>query len=84
MAKKQNKNKTTSTRYKHYKLEGNKLTRTKKNCPKCGAGYFLAKHKDREYCGHCGYTTFESKKTVEKKEAPKKEAKSEEKPKEKK
>lgn len=76
MAKKKNKNKVTSTRYKHYKIEGDKITRAKKTCPKCGAGYFLAQHKDREYCGHCGYTEFTSK------QKPKEEVK--EKPKEKK
>lgn len=30
-----------------------------KNCPKCGAGVKLAEHKDRRYCGKCGY--FEKK-----------------------
>ena len=29
--------------------------RTKKTCPKCGPGYFLAQHKDRISCGHCQY-----------------------------
>jgi small subunit ribosomal protein S27Ae len=36
-------------------VEGNKLTRTRKSCPKCGAGVFLAEHKDRTSCGRCGY-----------------------------
>lgn len=61
MAKRKVKNKRPGTRYKYYKLEGGKLVRTKKNCPKCGAGYFLAEHKDRDYCGHCGYTQFKTK-----------------------
>jgi ubiquitin-small subunit ribosomal protein S27Ae len=26
-----------------------------RSCPKCGAGYFLAEHKDRRTCGKCGY-----------------------------
>ena len=30
-------------------------------CPKCGAGVFLAKHKDRVSCGRCGYTEFAAK-----------------------
>lgn len=30
-----------------------------KYCPKCGAGYRLAEHKDRRSCGKCGY--FEKK-----------------------
>jgi len=65
MAGKKVKNKVPSTRYKYYKIEGSKLVRTKKTCPKCGAGYFLAQHKDRDYCGNCHYTEFKSK------EAPK-------------
>lgn len=27
----------------------------RKSCPKCGAGVFLAEHKDRLSCGRCGY-----------------------------
>lgn len=42
----------------YYKLEGDKLTRTKKHCPKCGPGVFMAEHKDRVSCGKCGYTEF--------------------------
>lgn len=40
----------------YYKIEGNELKRTKKPCPKCGAGIFLAEHKDRFVCGKCSYT----------------------------
>lgn len=25
------------------------------SCPKCGAGTFLAEHKDRRTCGKCNY-----------------------------
>ena len=32
-----------------------------KFCPKCGAGVFMAKHKDRLTCGKCGYTEFSKK-----------------------
>lgn len=39
-----------------YKVEGDKLTRVNKNCPKCGPGVFLAKHKDRLSCGKCNYS----------------------------
>lgn len=39
-----------------YKVEGGKLVRLRKACPKCGAGTFLAEHKDRNSCGKCGYT----------------------------
>ncbi len=39
-----------------YQLDGNKLTRTRPVCPKCGPGVFMATHKDRVSCGSCGYT----------------------------
>ena len=35
----------------------NTLKRTHKSCPRC-KGSFLAKHKDRQACGLCGYTEF--------------------------
>lgn len=40
----------------HYKVEGNKVVRARRDCPKCGPGRFLAQHKDRLACGNCGYT----------------------------
>lgn len=39
-----------------YKVEGNNIIRTRKTCLKCGAGVFMAEHKDRYACGKCGYT----------------------------
>ncbi|MBL7147944.1 MAG: 30S ribosomal protein S27ae [Nanoarchaeota archaeon] len=54
MAKRKIKNKVPSKRYSKYKLEGNKLIKSK-FCPKCGDGIFLGKHKDRYFCGKCGY-----------------------------
>ncbi len=42
-----------------YKIDGDKITREKAFCPKCGPGVFLAKHKDRVSCGKCGYTEFQ-------------------------
>ena len=33
-----------------------------KFCPKCGAGVYMAAHKDRQYCGKCHYTEFSGKK----------------------
>ena len=48
-----------------FKVEGEKIVRQRKNCPKCGDGVFLAEHKDRSSCGKCGYTEFKSKKPVE-------------------
>jgi small subunit ribosomal protein S27Ae len=41
-----------------YKLEGGKLTRNRKHCPKCGPGVFMGEHNDRTSCGKCGYTEF--------------------------
>ncbi len=46
----------------YYKVEGDHIVRTHRTCPKCGEGYFLAEHKDRWTCGHCGYTEFKEKK----------------------
>ncbi len=40
---------------KYYKIEGDKLVRTHKECPECGPGTFLANHSDRKSCGKCGY-----------------------------
>ena len=51
-----------------FKVEGNKITRNRKHCPKCGPGVFIAEHKDRFSCGKCGYTEF---KGGHKKEEPK-------------
>ena len=42
--------------WKYYKIEGDKIVRNKKICPKCGS--FLADHKDRLYCGKCHFTQF--------------------------
>ncbi len=39
-----------------YEVTGDKLTRKKVPCPKCGAGVFMAEHADRWSCGKCGYT----------------------------
>lgn len=46
---------------KYYKIEGDKLVRVHRTCPKCGPGYFLADHYDRWSCGKCGYTVFKRK-----------------------
>lgn len=73
--KKTPKNQPTSKKYSKYKVEGDKIIREDKFCPRCGPGVFLMKAKDRVYCGKCHYTEFFGKKT----EAPKEEAKTEEK-----
>ena len=43
---------------KYYKVDGGKVTRLRRECPQetCGAGVFLANHKDRQYCGLCHLT----------------------------
>ncbi len=56
--KKKRKNPASSKRWTAYKIEGDKLVRVKKFCPRCGPGVFLAKHKNRLYCGRCHYTEF--------------------------
>ena len=46
---------------KFYKIEGDKLVRTHRSCPKCGPSYFLADHYDRWVCGNCHNTVFKRK-----------------------
>jgi len=41
-----------------YKIEGDKVTRLRPTCERCGVGYFMANHKDRYTCGHCGFTRY--------------------------
>ena len=41
-----------------FKVEGDKINRVRKYCPKCGPAIFLAEHKNRFSCGKCGYTEF--------------------------
>jgi len=62
MAKKKRKEKKAMQVWKLYQISGDKAERKNKTCPKCGSGVNLAKHKDRETCGKCGYTEFSSKK----------------------
>jgi small subunit ribosomal protein S27Ae len=47
--------------YKLYRVDGDSLTRLRKECPRCGKGYFMAQHGNRLTCGHCGYTTYTQK-----------------------
>jgi small subunit ribosomal protein S27Ae len=44
-----------------YTVEGDRLSRKRSSCPKCGAGVFLAQHEGRVSCGRCGYTEFAKK-----------------------
>jgi small subunit ribosomal protein S27Ae len=41
-----------------YKVEGEKVTRVRPICERCGPGYFMADHNDRFTCGHCGFTRY--------------------------
>lgn len=41
-----------------YKVEGDKVTRLRPTCERCGPGYFMADHSDRYMCGHCGFTRY--------------------------
>ncbi|MEM3000258.1 MAG: 30S ribosomal protein S27ae [Candidatus Bathyarchaeia archaeon] len=41
-----------------YKIEGEKVTRLRPTCERCGPGYFMADHHDRYTCGHCGFTRY--------------------------
>jgi small subunit ribosomal protein S27Ae len=44
-----------------YKIESNKVSRTRPTCERCGPGYFMADHHDRYTCGHCGFTRYKQK-----------------------
>jgi small subunit ribosomal protein S27Ae len=44
-----------------YEVSGDKVSRKKPVCPKCGPGVFMATHGDRVACGKCGYTEFNKK-----------------------
>lgn len=41
-----------------YQIQGDKLVKIKRECPKCGAGVFMAEHANRFSCGKCGFTEF--------------------------
>ena len=56
--KKQRKQSKSTKKYEFYKVDGEVLNREKRLCPKCGAGVFMAEHKDRIHCGKCKYTEF--------------------------
>ena len=44
--------------YEFYKLQGDKIIRSKRDCPRCGRGVFMAEHNNRFTCGKCGFTEF--------------------------
>ncbi len=42
--------------YKYFKIDGDKISRLRKICSRCGKGVFMSEHKDRHTCGKCGLT----------------------------
>jgi ubiquitin-small subunit ribosomal protein S27Ae len=44
-----------------YKVEGDKVSRARPICERCGPGYFMADHERRYTCGHCGFTRYKPK-----------------------
>lgn len=63
-----------------FDVQGDKIERKRRHCPKCGPGVYLADHKNRFSCGKCGYTEFKSgNKTSEKSAEDKNNEKNEEK-----
>lgn len=44
-----------------YEISSGKISRKNRNCPKCGSGMFLGRHKDRQVCGKCGYVEYSKK-----------------------
>ena len=56
--KKEKKKKDEKGVHSMYKVEGEKVTRLRPTCERCGGGYFMANHKDRYTCGHCGFTRY--------------------------
>lgn len=56
------KKRTKQKKSEFYQLKNEKIERTKKTCPKCGPGIFMAEHNDRYYCGKCSYTEWKNKK----------------------
>ena len=44
-----------------YKVEGEKVSRSRPTCERCGPGYFMADHQHRYTCGHCGFTRYKQK-----------------------
>jgi ubiquitin-small subunit ribosomal protein S27Ae len=53
---------------KFYKINDDKVERTKRECPRCGKGVFMAVHKDRLTCGKCKYTEFQKEQTKKSKQ----------------
>jgi len=59
--KKEKKHKEEKGVHAMYKVEGDKVSRARPTCERCGPGYFMADHHDRYTCGHCGFTRYKQK-----------------------
>ncbi|MDT8781802.1 MAG: 30S ribosomal protein S27ae [Candidatus Bathyarchaeia archaeon] len=59
--KQEKKQKSEKTVNSMFKVEGEKITRARPTCERCGPGYFMADHHDRYTCGHCGFTRYKQK-----------------------
>ena len=57
VAKKGNKGSSQKV-YQYYKIDGEKFTRTRKICSRCGKGVYMSEHKNRRTCGTCGNNEF--------------------------
>ena len=58
---------------KYYKIDkSGKVEKSKYECENCGAGCFLAEHKNRYHCGKCGRTLTKQTVTKETKKGGKK------------
>ncbi len=43
-------------------VKDGKVKRLRRECDRCGEGYFMGEHKDRYVCGNCGFTVQKTKK----------------------
>ena len=59
--------------WEYYEVKEGSAVRKRDPCPRCGPGTFLSKHKNRLYCGRCGFAQFEKgqAKAEEPRERPK-------------
>ncbi|WP_297068646.1 30S ribosomal protein S27ae [Thermococcus sp.] len=53
--------KKTSQKWRLYEVQGRKIKRKNRFCPRCGPGVFMADHGNRWACGRCGYTEWKKK-----------------------
>ncbi len=59
--KRQKKHKEEKGVHAMYKVEGDKVSKARPTCERCGPGYFMADHHDRYTCGHCGFTRYKQR-----------------------